>query len=101
MRRLPGILLVTGTTVIVIAALLISGLRLVLPELNHYRPQLLAKVASLSGVPCRLILYKAVGKPTARLEMRNIGATLPKGNLRIERPTLALDVWQSLLHWRW
>lgn len=65
MRRLPGILLVTGTTVIVIAALLISGLRLVLPELNHYRPQLLAKVASLSGVPCRLILYKAVGKPTA------------------------------------
>lgn len=102
MRRLPGILLATGTTVIVIVALLISGLRLVLPELNHYRPQLLAKVASLSGVPVQVDFmqgsWQAYGP---RLEMRNIGATLPKGNLRIERLTLALDVWQSLLHWRW
>jgi uncharacterized protein YhdP len=61
-RRLPGILLATGATLIVIVALLISGLRLALPELNNYRPQLLAKVESLSGVPYRSISSRAVGK---------------------------------------
>ena len=50
MRRLPGILLATGATLIVIVALLISGLRLMLPKLNDYRPQLLAQVEKLSGV---------------------------------------------------
>ncbi|CAI1126550.1 Uncharacterized protein involved in outer membrane biogenesis [Serratia entomophila] len=102
MRRLPGILLATGATLIVVVALLISGLRLVLPKLNDYRPQLLAKVESLSGVPVQVDFMQGRWEtfgPT--LEMRNVRATLPKSNLHIERVTLALDVWQSLLHWRW
>ncbi|CAI1091676.1 Uncharacterized protein involved in outer membrane biogenesis [Serratia quinivorans] len=102
MRRLPGILLATGASLIVIVALLISGLRLALPELNNYRPQLLAKVESLSGVPVQIDFMQGSWETFGpQLEMRNVRATLPKSNLRIERVTLALDVWQSLLHWRW
>ena len=102
MRRLPGILLATGASLIVIVALLISGLRLALPELNNYRPQLLAKVESLSGVPVQVDFMQGSWETFGpQLEMRNVRATLPKSNLRIERVTLALDVWQSLLHWRW
>lgn len=102
MRRLPGILLATGATLIVVVALLISGLRLALPELNSYRPQLLEKIAVLSGVPVQADFVQGSWEnfgPT--LEVRNIRAQLPKSNLHIERVTLALDVWQSLLHWRW
>lgn len=51
MRRLPGILLLTGATLVVIVALLVSGLRLVLPHLDSWRPQLLAKIESTTGVP--------------------------------------------------
>lgn len=102
MRRLPGILLATGATLIVIVALLISGLRLVLPKLNDYRPQLLAKAESLSGVPVQVDFMQGSWETFGpRLEMRNVRAALPKSNLHIERVTLALDVWQSLLHWRW
>ncbi|MEG7997253.1 hypothetical protein LAV69_05885 [Klebsiella quasipneumoniae subsp. quasipneumoniae] len=51
MRRLPGILLLTVATLIVIVALLVSGLRLVLPQLDAWRPQLLEKISSLTGTP--------------------------------------------------
>ncbi|MFO6425984.1 hypothetical protein ACLBOM_05965 [Escherichia coli] len=37
MRRLPGILLLTGAALVVIAALLVSGLRIALPHLNAWR----------------------------------------------------------------
>lgn len=102
MRRLPGILLATGAILIVVVALLISGLRLVLPELNHYRPQLLEKVQAIAGVPVEADFIQGSWEtfgPT--LEARNIRLTLPTSKIQIERVTLALDVWQSLLHWRW
>ncbi|EEC7187823.1 hypothetical protein BMM63_RS28360, partial [Escherichia coli] len=49
MRRWPGILLLTVATVVVIVALLVSGLRLALPQLNNWRPQLLEKITAVSG----------------------------------------------------
>ncbi len=51
MRRLPGVLLATAAIVIIIMALLVSGLRFLLPHINGYRPQLLATVESIAGVP--------------------------------------------------
>ena len=51
MRRLPGILLLTVATLIVIVALLVSGLRLALPHLDQWRPTLLAKIEAANGLP--------------------------------------------------
>ena len=97
-----GILLATGATLIVIVALLISGLRLMLPKLNDYRPQLLAQVEKLSGVPVQMDFLQGSWETFGpQLEVRNLSVTLPKSDVHIERVTLALDVWQSLLHWRW
>ena len=44
MRRLPGILLLTGAALVVIAALLVSGLRIALPHLDAWRPEILNKI---------------------------------------------------------
>ncbi|WP_442779977.1 AsmA2 domain-containing protein YhdP [Enterobacter cancerogenus] len=103
MRRLPGILLLTGATLVVIVALLVSGLRLVLPHLDNWRPQLLAKIESSTGVPVDVSQISASWQnfgPT--LDVRDINASLKDGGyLKIKRVTLALDVWQSLLHLRW
>ena len=46
MRRLPGILLLTGAALVVIAALLVSGLRIALPHLDAWRPEILNKIES-------------------------------------------------------
>ena len=104
MRRLPGILLLTVATLIVIAALLVSGLRLVLPHLNEWRPQILAKISSAVGQPVEASKIQASWEnfgPT--LEVRDIKAGLDNdgGEMSIKRVSLALDVWQSLLHMRW
>ncbi|MEC5319984.1 AsmA2 domain-containing protein YhdP [Brenneria populi subsp. brevivirga] len=102
MRRLPGILLATGATLIVIVALLVSGLRLALPQLERFRPQLVAWAQSVSGVPLEIGAlngrWESFG-PT--LEIERLQAALPESDWRVERITLALDVWQSLLHGRW
>jgi uncharacterized protein (TIGR02099 family) len=102
-RRLPGILLLTGATLIVIVALLVSGLRLVLPHLDSWRPQVLAKLESATGMPIDASKLNASWQtfgPT--LEVHDINASLKDGGyLKISRVTLALDIWQSLLHLRW
>lgn len=103
MRRLPGILLLTGATLVVIVALLVSGLRLVLPHLDAWRPALLEKIESATGMPVDASQIQASWQnfgPT--LDVRDIKATMKDGGeLSIKRVTLALDVWQSLLHLRW
>jgi len=65
---LPGILLLTGATLIVIVALLVSGLRLILPHLDSWRPELLAKIESATGMPV------AATQPNA--SWQNFGPTL-------------------------
>ncbi|CAK8743417.1 hypothetical protein SODG_006553 [Sodalis praecaptivus] len=42
MKRLPGILMAIGATLIVLVALTVSGLRLALPHLNSFRPQIVS-----------------------------------------------------------
>ncbi len=103
MRRLPGILLLTAATLIVIVALLVSGLRLVLPHLNSWRPALLAKVEAATGMPVNASYLQASWQNFGpQVEVRDISAGLSDGGeFSVKRVTLALDVWQSLLHLRW
>ena len=103
MRRLPGILLLSVVGLIVIVALLVSGLRLVLPHLDAWRPALLEKLEQVTGVPVEASHIEANWQsfgPT--LNVADIHAPLKEGgSLSIKRVTLALDIWQSLLHARW
>nr|WP_276614334.1 AsmA2 domain-containing protein YhdP [Escherichia fergusonii] len=100
---MPGILLLTGATLVVVVALLVSGLRLALPHLDHWRPEILNKIESATGVPVDASQLTASWQtfgPT--LEARDIHADLKDGGeFSVKRVTLALDVWQSLLHMRW
>ncbi|MDA5492993.1 AsmA2 domain-containing protein YhdP [Yersinia intermedia] len=102
MRRLPRIIFATGATMIVVVALLVSGLRMMLPLINDYRLQIVAKVQSISGIPLEVGFMQGSWEPFGpTLELRDIHAKLPKADWQVQRVTLALDVWQSLLHWRW
>ncbi|EGE7924380.1 AsmA2 domain-containing protein YhdP [Escherichia coli] len=103
MRRLPGILLLTGAALVMIAALLVSGLRIALPHLDAWRPEILNKIESATGMPVEASQLSASWQnfgPT--LEAHDIRAELKDGGeFSVKRVTLALDVWQSLLHMRW
>ncbi len=102
MRRLPGILLLTVATLIVIVALLVSGLRLVLPQLDARRPQLLEKISTLTGTPVDASDHRQLADFGPTLDARDIHVGLKDGGtMAVKRVTPALDVWQSLLHMRW
>ncbi len=103
MRKLPRILLLLVTTAIVIVTLLVSVLRLVIPHLDSYRSDILATVSRASGVSVTAdelrSRWETLG-PT--MQIRDLRVDIKEnGTLDIARVSLALDVWQSLLHWRW
>lgn len=103
MRQLPRILLLTGAAIIVIVALLVSGLRLVMPQLNHHRSALFSAVSSATGLNINAAsLHGRWENFGPTLDVRRLTVSLADGgSLDIGRVTLALDVWQSLLHARW
>ena len=49
MKRLPGILLTLSATLIVLVALVVSGLRLTLPYLETLRPYILQQINAVYG----------------------------------------------------
>ncbi|EIC86706.1 AsmA2 domain-containing protein YhdP [Serratia sp. M24T3] len=102
MRRLPGILLTSFATIVVIVALAISGLRLALPQLDRFKQPIVDKIQAVTGVPISLSQVNGSWKtfgPT--LEIRDLAISLPESSSKVQRITMALDVWQSLLHLRW
>ena len=103
MRRLPGILILTGASLLVAAALVVSGFRLMLPHLDSWRPALLSKLEAWTGLPIQASALNANWQsfgPT--LDARDIAISMKDGgHLSVKRVTVALDVWQSLLHMRW
>ncbi len=103
MRRLPGILLLTGATIVVVIALLVSGLRLAMPHLNSWRQPLLDKVSTLAGMPVQASAINGSWENFGPvLEIKDLHVSLKEGDdLKADRITLALDIWQSMLHLRW
>ncbi|MGV3346097.1 AsmA2 domain-containing protein YhdP [Enterobacteriaceae bacterium LUAb1] len=103
MRQLPRILLVAGATLIVVVALLISGLRLMLPYLSDYRESVLTSVSAFTGSPIKASQLHARWQNFGPvLEVENLSFSLSEqADIRVGRLTLALDVWASLLHGRW
>ena len=100
MSRLSQWALRIITALIVIAALFVTALRLAMPYMDHYRSQVLNAASIATGI--RFSAEKLQGEwknfgPT--LNVDNFSAELADGSkLQIKKVTLALDVWQSLLH---
>ncbi|WP_428944373.1 AsmA2 domain-containing protein YhdP [Pantoea sp. FN060301] len=103
MRQLPRVLLLAGAITVVIIALLVSGLRLVMPHMNSWREPLLQHISASSGVPIQAsALHGRWENFGPVLEINDLAVDLKdKGALKVGRISLALDIWQSLLHWRW
>ncbi|MGK2946239.1 MAG: AsmA2 domain-containing protein YhdP [Candidatus Malihini olakiniferum] len=102
MRRLLGLLLITGATIVVAMALLVSVLQLTMLQLDYFRPKIMAWVASTTDLTVKASLlsgsWESFG-PT--LVINSLQSASPVARCQAERITLALDVWQSLLHARW
>ncbi|MGL9759735.1 MAG: AsmA2 domain-containing protein YhdP [Symbiopectobacterium sp.] len=101
-QPLGRLLLLTGATIVVVVALIVSALRLAMSQLDRFRPQIMAWVTSKTGVSIdaqRLTGSWASFGPM--LSIDGLTSELLTARWQAERITVALDVWQSLLHARW
>lgn len=101
-KRLPGILLTLSATLIVLVALVVSGLRLTLPYLETFRPYILQQLNAVYGPNIDVRDMKGTWQsfgPT--LDIGGVTLNVDDEKLSIQRVTVALDIWQSLLQWRW
>nr|WP_232370185.1 AsmA2 domain-containing protein YhdP [Xenorhabdus lircayensis] len=99
---MPGILLATAAIVIIIVALLVSGLRFFLPHLNEYRQQLTEKIADVTGIPVNIGYINGHWESFGpSLEIRDISAKAEHVDIHAKKIMLSLDVWRSLLQRRW
>lgn len=102
MRRLSSFLLATLAVIIVLIALLVSGLRLALPYAAQYRPQIVAQLNKFSGFPIAVGDIQASWQSFGPIiDIRDISVHPKKGDIAVQRITIALNVWKSLLQWRW
>lgn len=102
MKRLVSILIKTGIVLLIVAALLVSALRFSLPYLNKLHQPLSAQIQYFSAMPIK------IGKIEG--EWKTFGPSLKLTNLSLDSAELhwhannvvvELDVWRSLLYFRW
>lgn len=103
MRRLPKIVLHTAVALIVVLALILSGLRLALPYINHWRDAVLLHIAGASGIPVNASQLQAKWQNIGPVfEIRDLHIRLKDGSrLSVKHVSLTVNIWQSLLHRHW
>ncbi|WP_159565533.1 AsmA2 domain-containing protein YhdP [Budvicia diplopodorum] len=102
MGRSSHMLLKVLAVLLVLLTLIVGSLRLALPNINQHREFVLDRAHDVTGIPMQIGRMDGSWEmfgPT--LDLRDISLQTPAGNVDISRVTLALDVWQSLLHFRW
>ena len=102
MKRLPRILKVTAVFVLIIGALLLSGLRYLLPNINDYRSDIISRIEQASGVPIDIRQLEGEWRSFGpALTLSDVSFQTPTTDAKAVKITLELDIWRSLLSLRW
>lgn len=102
MKRLPRVVLVTTAVILLLCALVLTGLRFLLPNIDSYRPDLIAYIEKKADVSVK------IGKIEGA--WRYFGPILTLSDTTLQNETtdvsakqihLELDIWNSLFSLRW
>ncbi|MGG4606630.1 AsmA2 domain-containing protein YhdP [Providencia sp. Me31A] len=102
MRRLSRVVLVTTAVIFFLCALVLTGLRFLLPNIDSYRQDIIAYVEKRADVAVQIGHIKGAWQsfgPTLTLsdvELSNTTTDMTANTIIVE-----LDVWRSLLSLRW
>lgn len=102
MGRSSRIVLKMTIALLVLLTLAVGALRLMLPRINDYREPILDTVSRMTGIPTEVAHMEGQWEmfgPT--LELRQLSLKTDIGEISAQRVTVALDVWASLVNFRW
>lgn len=97
MRRLPKVLFTCVVVIVIAAALLLGGLRYLLPQINEYRPQIEETLSEMTGATVRIgeISGRWQGFGPA-LTVHDLVVTSDDADISAEKIDLSLDIWRTL-----
>lgn len=102
MKQFVSILIKTGIVLLIVAALLVSALRFALPYLDKLHQPLMAQVQYFSGVPIEIGKIEGEWKTFGpSLKLTNLSLNNAEIRWHADNVVVELDVWRSLLHFRW
>lgn len=102
MKRLPRVVLVTTAVILLLCALVLTGLRFLLPNIDSYRPELIAYIEKKADVSVQIGEMEGA--------WRYFGPVLTLSDVTLQSDTtdvsakqihLELDIWNSLFSLRW
>lgn len=102
MKRLPRVVLVTTAVIFLLCALVLTGLRFLLPNIDSYRQDIIGYVEKHADVVVQIGKIEGAWQyfgPTLRLtdvELHNATTDVKASAITVE-----LDIWRSLLSLRW
>lgn len=86
----------------VVVALLVSGLRLIFPYLNDFREPIVKQIQNISGQPLEIEHLEGEWLSFGpSLKIKKLRVHKESFDLDVDEISLELDIWRSLLNFRW
>ena len=102
MKRLPRVVLVTTSVVLLLCALVLTGLRFLLPNINSYRQDIVSYVEKQADVSLQIGEIEGAWRYFGpELTLSHVALQNDKVDADVSRITVELDIWDSLFSLRW
>ncbi|MDX4946267.1 AsmA2 domain-containing protein YhdP [Providencia manganoxydans] len=102
MKRLPRVVWMTTAIVLLLCALLLTGLRFFLPNINHYRPDIIAYIEENSDISLQIGEITGAWQSFGPvLTLNNVVVNYADADAKASQIAIELDIWRSLLSLKW
>lgn len=102
MKRLPRIVLVTTAAVLFLCALVLTSLRFLLPNIDNYRQEIITYVENHSDISLDIGQIEGAWRYYGpELIISDVAIKNPITDIQVNKITIELDIWNSLLSLRW
>ncbi|MCB6145355.1 hypothetical protein LHK12_10365 [Providencia rettgeri] len=102
MRRLPRVALVTTAVILLLCALVLSGLRFLLPNIDNYRQDLVDYVEKKTDVSVQIGKIEGAWQSFGPvLTLSDVALQSKTTDATANTITVELDIWSSLFSLRW
>ncbi|WP_275075777.1 AsmA2 domain-containing protein YhdP [Providencia rettgeri] len=102
MKRLPRVALVTTAVILLLCALVLTGLRFLLPNIDSYRPELIAYIEKNADVSVQIGEMEGAWRYFGPvLTLSDVTLQSDSTDVNAKQIHLELDIWKSLFSLRW
>ncbi|MDD9340916.1 MAG: AsmA2 domain-containing protein YhdP [Providencia heimbachae] len=102
MKRLPRVVLVTTAIVLLLCALVLTGLRFLLPNIDNYRQDIIGYIEKRADIALDIKQIDGAWRYFGPVfTLSNVNLKSEKTDASVSKISVELDIWNSLFSLRW